>query len=58
MAENLHKGEIDAVPAEDACKYCKYCDICKREDDDTVREIEKIGFADAINMLGDDVNEH
>ena len=58
MAENLHKGEIDAVPAEDACKYCKYGDICKREDDDTVREIEKIGFADAINMLGDDVNEH
>lgn len=57
MAESLQNGLIDSLPTKDACTYCKYSDVCKREEDDAVREIEKISFKDAIDMLGGEDNE-
>lgn len=57
MAEGLQAGEIQALPVEKGCDYCKYRDVCKREEDDEIREIETFGFNDALNMLGGDNDE-
>ncbi len=57
MAESLQSGEINALPTEKGCDYCKYRDVCKREEDDEIREIENIGFKDALNMLGGEADE-
>lgn len=57
MAESLQDGEIQALPVEKGCSYCKYRDVCKREEDDKIREIEAFGFNDALNMLGGDNDE-
>ena len=57
MAEELQAGNISALPVEDGCTRCKYKDVCKREEDDEIREIENIGFKDALNMLGGDSDE-
>lgn len=57
MAESLQLGEIQALPTEHGCDYCKYRDVCKREEDDEIREIETLGFNDALNMLGGDSDE-
>lgn len=57
MAESLHMGEIQALPVKDGCDYCKYRDVCKREEDDEIREIEAMGYGDALNMLGGDNDE-
>ncbi len=57
MAEALQNGEINALPTEKGCDYCKYRDVCKREEDDEIREIENIGFKDALNMLGGEADE-
>lgn len=57
MAESLQMGEIQALPVEKSCDYCKYRDVCKREEDDDIREIEAMGFNDALNMLGGDDDE-
>ncbi len=57
MATGLQNGEINAYPVEDGCKYCKYSDVCKREEDDDIREIENISFSDAVSMLGGGADE-
>lgn len=57
MAESLQMGAIHALPTKDGCDYCKYRDVCKREEDDEIREIEAFGFNDALNMLGGDNDE-
>lgn len=57
MAEALQSGEINALPTEKGCDYCKYRDVCKREEDDEIREIENVGFKDALNILGGEANE-
>lgn len=57
MADRLRSGKIDALPVEGACRYCKYRDVCRREEDDEKREIEKIDFKSAVGMLGGDENE-
>ena len=57
MAESLQAGEINALPVEKGCDYCKYRDVCKREEDDEIREIEALGFNDALNLLGGEVDE-
>lgn len=57
MAEALQSGEINALPTEKGCDHCDYRDVCKREEDDEIREIENIGFKDALNMLGGDSDE-
>lgn len=57
MAESLQSGEINALPTKNGCDYCKYRDVCKREEDDDIREIETFGFNDALNMLGGDNDE-
>lgn len=57
MAKSLQSGEINALPTEKGCDYCKYRDVCKREEDDEIREIENIGFKDALNMLGGEADE-
>lgn len=57
MAGALKNGEIDAYPTEHACRYCQYRAVCKREEDCERREIPKISFNDALNMLGDDDDE-
>ncbi len=57
MALSLQQGKIDAFPVENGCKYCKFRDVCKREEDDSIREIEKFGFSDALERLAGDENE-
>ena len=57
MAESLQSGEINALPTEKGCDYCKYRDVCKREEDDEIREIEALGFNDALNLLGGEADE-
>lgn len=57
MAEALQGGEIKALPTKDGCDYCKYRDVCKREEDDEIREIEALGFKDALNLLGGEADE-
>ncbi len=52
MAYGLQDGKISATPIEEGCKYCKYNDVCLREEQDPIREIEKISFGDAIDTLG------
>lgn len=51
MAEELQSGNISALPVEDGCTWCKYKDVCKREEDDAVKEITVPSFDDAISML-------
>ena len=46
MGEELHKGNISALPAEgkrykDICSKCEYWDICTHEDDMPLREIDE-----------------
>ena len=57
MAYQLQNGEINALPTENGCKYCQYKDVCKREQDDPIREFDKINFKNAISMLGGDDDE-
>ncbi len=57
MASSLQNGMISALPVEEGCRYCKYIDVCKREEDDDVREIEKMGFSKALERLAGDENE-
>ena len=54
MAEDLHKGNISALPVEDGCTWCSYKDVCKREADDPVKEMEIPSFKDAISQLRGD----
>lgn len=57
MAEELQAGSIDAFPLPTGCKYCEYNDICKRENDDEVKEIDVPNFKDSIELLkGGDEN--
>ncbi len=51
MAEELQGGNISALPVEDGCTWCKYRDICKREENDAVKELVVPSFDDAIQML-------
>ncbi len=57
MAESLQAGKINALPVEKGCDYCKYRDVCKREEDDEIREIEALVFNDALDMLGGEADE-
>ncbi len=58
MAEKLQSGYIPALPVEDGCKWCNYKDICKREEDDLIKEMEIPSFNDAVSMLrGDEDGE-
>ncbi len=57
MAYSLQQGKIEALPVEEGCKYCNFRDVCKREEDDDVREIEKFAFKDAIERLAGDKDE-
>ncbi len=54
MAEDLQSGYISALPVEDGCTWCSYKDVCKREADDPIKEMEILGFKDAISMLRGD----
>lgn len=56
MAEELQDGNISALPTEDACTWCQYKDICKREEDDPIKEMEILSFKDSIDMLRSDDN--
>ncbi len=51
MAEELQSGNISALPVEDGCTWCKYKDVCKREENDAVKEITVPSFDDAISIL-------
>ncbi len=51
MADELQKGNISAFPVEDGCTWCSYKDVCKREENDAVKEITVPSFDDAISML-------
>lgn len=51
MAYSLQDGNIDAFPVDGGCDYCDYHDVCRRCDDDPIREIEKMKFEDAIETL-------
>lgn len=51
MAESLHNGYISALPIKDGCTWCQYKDVCKREEDDPIKELEIPSFDDAISML-------
>ena len=54
MAEELHSGNISALPIKDGCTWCQYKDICKREEDDPIKELDVPKFDDAISMLRSD----
>lgn len=54
MAEMLHEGYISALPIEDGCKWCNYKDVCKREEDDPIKEMNVLSFKDSIDMLRSD----
>ena len=54
MANQLHDGNISALPIKDACTWCQYKDVCKREEDDPINEFEVPKFDDAISMLRGD----
>ncbi len=56
MAEQLQSGYISALPVEDGCKWCNYKDVCKREEDDPVKEMKILSFNDSIEMLRSDKN--
>ncbi len=51
MANELHEGNISALPIKDACVWCQFKDVCKREEDDSINEFEVPKFDDAISML-------
>lgn len=58
MAQQLQMGNIGALPVEKGCTYCNYKDVCKREENDPVREMSVPSFDDAILMLrGDEDGE-
>ena len=54
MAQQLQKGNIVALPVERGCTYCNYMDVCKREENDPIREINVPSFDDAISILRSD----
>lgn len=54
MAQELQSGYISAFPIEDGCTWCDYKDVCKREENDPVREINVPSFDDSILMLRSD----
>ncbi len=54
MAEDLQAGHISALPVEDACTWCSYKDVCKREEDDPIKEMDVLKFTDAISQLRSD----
>ncbi len=54
MAEELQTGYISAFPIENGCTWCNYKDVCKREEDDPIKELEVPSFKDAISMLRSD----
>lgn len=54
MAQQLQMGNIRALPVENGCSYCNYKDICKREENDPVREMDVPSFDDAISILRSD----
>lgn len=56
MAEELHNGNIFALPTEDACTWCQYKDVCKREEDDPVKEMEILSFKDSLEVLRSEEN--
>jgi ATP-dependent helicase/nuclease subunit B len=56
MAQQLQNGNIGALPVEKGCTYCNYKDVCKREENDPVREMSIPSFDDAISMLRGDVD--
>ena len=37
MGNELHDGNIEIYPYDEACDYCDYKDVCLRKDDDEVR---------------------
>lgn len=51
MAQELQWGNISAFPVEDGCTWCGYKDVCKREENDPIKEITVPAFDDAISML-------
>ena len=54
MAEELQSGNISALPIKDGCTWCQYKDVCKREEDDPIKELDIPKFDDAISMLRGD----
>ena len=52
MASKLQSGEINAVPVKDGCAYCNYKDVCRREENDAIREFDTLDFKTAVSMLG------
>ncbi len=57
MANSLQNGAINAFPTEDGCDYCQYKDICRRDNNDPIREVKSLKFDTAISMLGGDDDE-
>lgn len=57
MAEELQSGNISALPVDGSCKWCSYKDVCKREENDAIKEFDAPSFADAIEMLRSDEDE-
>lgn len=58
----LHRGEISPVPIGEhdegyMCKYCSYKSACLHEYSDDVKNIDKLGHLEALNVLGGDEDE-
>ncbi len=54
MAQELQTGNISALPVENGCTWCSYKDVCKREENDPIKEIVVPSFDDAVSMLRSD----
>ena len=54
MAQELQTGNISALPVENGCAWCSYKDVCKREENDPIKEIVVPSFDDAVSMLRSD----
>ncbi|MGN0527169.1 MAG: PD-(D/E)XK nuclease family protein [Acutalibacteraceae bacterium] len=62
MGNALHQGKISPIPIGRndegfMCKYCSYKSTCMHEYSDEVKNIEKLGHSEVLNMLGGEDNE-
>ena len=51
MAQNLLNGNIAALPTEGSCDYCEFQAICGREATGAQKELPKMNFSKALELL-------
>lgn len=51
MAEELHGGNVAALPVQDVCGYCEYKAVCGRSETSPVRECARCGKEAALKRM-------